>query len=267
MIVHYNNPTRLEQVLDSVCSQVDETVVVDVSSSRSGPSLKSRPSMRIISTNNDGFGAGLRRGVAGTDAETILLMNHDALLAPQAVRALTHTLYSASNVGAVGPLLFEECTGRLTSAGGTINWRDCRIGHHLEPLGTEPYDVDWIDGAVTLVRRSAYEAIGGHDPRFFLYYEDADLCARLTAEGWRVMVDPGVLCKHTISGAFHEMVTLRERNVLLFTEKVGGRRLAAVRCVWAAGRIVAGALLRQPMAGARARGLLQYMGRRWGKLE
>lgn len=267
VIVHHNNPARLEQVLDSVCSQVDETVVVDVSSSRSEVGLASRSGIRVIFAPNEGFGAGLRRGVAETDAEAILLMNHDAVLAPQAVRALTHTLHAGPTIGAVGPLLLDERSGRLTSAGGTINRRNFRLGHHLKPLSAEPYDVDWLDGAVTLVRRAAYEAIGGHDRRFFLYYEDADLCARLTDKGWRVIIQPRASCMHTISGGFHEMATLRERNVLLFTEKAGGRKLAAGRCLWAAGRIVAAALLRQPTASARARGLLRYMRRHWGKLE
>ena len=47
-------------------------------------------------------------------------------------------------------------------------------------------DVGQVIGAFMLVRRSVYEALGGFDDRFFLYYEDVDLCARNLAAGYRV---------------------------------------------------------------------------------
>lgn len=264
VIVHYNNPSRLEQVLSSVCGQVHEAIVVDVGASV-GDLASSSGGVRRIRTSNDGFGAGLRRGVAETEAEALLLMNHDAVLAPSAVSTMVETLRSIPDAAAVGPLLWDERSGQLTSAGGTINRRNFRLGHHLKPLSGQPYEVDWLDGAATLVRRSAYEAVGGHDDRFFLYYEDPDLCARLTGAGWRIIVEPRASCSHTISGGFHDMAALRERNVLLFTEKAGGRRVAAARCLWTVPRIALAALRRQPDTRARARGLLQYLGRRWGQ--
>lgn len=266
VIVHHDNPARLEEVVDSVCRQVAETIVVDVGTSPLHFEARLGAEVRLVRASNNGFGAGLLQGVDKTAAQALLLMNHDALLAPGAVSAMTETMSSCARVGAVGPVLWDEHSAKITSAGGTVDRHNFRLRHHVHPLSDDPYDVGWLDGAATLFRRSAYESVGGHDSRFFLYYEDADLCARLTSAGWRVMVNPLATCTHTISGGFHEMAVLRERNVLLFTEKAGGCSVALRRCLWTAGRIATGTICQHPTTGARARGLLHYLRRKWGPL-
>jgi N-acetylglucosaminyl-diphospho-decaprenol L-rhamnosyltransferase len=59
-----------------------------------------------------------------------------------------------------------------------------------------PFTVDWVAGMFLLVRADAFRDVGGFDERFFLYYEDVDLCARLWGAGWKVMVHPGVKVIH-----------------------------------------------------------------------
>jgi GT2 family glycosyltransferase len=51
-------------------------------------------------------------------------------------------------------------------------------------------DVDWVVGACLLLRRSFYEELGGFDPRFFLFFEDIDLCRRCWLAGKRVVYFP-----------------------------------------------------------------------------
>jgi N-acetylglucosaminyl-diphospho-decaprenol L-rhamnosyltransferase len=62
--------------------------------------------------------------------------------------------------------------------------------------GEDPFTVDWVAGMFLLIRADAFRDIGGFDERFFLYYEDVDLCARLWGAGWKVMVHPGVKVVH-----------------------------------------------------------------------
>jgi GT2 family glycosyltransferase len=61
---------------------------------------------------------------------------------------------------------------------------------------SETREVDWVSGACMLVRRSAFEQVGGMDEQFFLYWEDADLCKRLAGHGWRTVYFPGATVEH-----------------------------------------------------------------------
>jgi N-acetylglucosaminyl-diphospho-decaprenol L-rhamnosyltransferase len=71
----------------------------------------------------------------------------------------------------------------------------------LSASDTEPTQVDWVSGACMIIRREAFEQVGGMDERFFLYWEDADFCRRLAASGWRTMWHPGVQVTHFGAGS------------------------------------------------------------------
>lgn len=55
---------------------------------------------------------------------------------------------------------------------------------------------DWVGGMFMLFRREVFVAIGGFDTRFFLYYEDVDLCARLRLQGFEVALNPSAKVEH-----------------------------------------------------------------------
>ena len=59
-------------------------------------------------------------------------------------------------------------------------------------------ELDWVSGACMLVRREAFDRVGGFDPRFFLYWEDADLCRRMRSNGYRVRYHPSARVAHTV---------------------------------------------------------------------
>jgi len=64
--------------------------------------------------------------------------------------------------------------------------------------GEESVIVDWLSGACMLARREALDAVEGFDERFFLYWEDADLCRRLRARGYHVRYVPGATAIHRV---------------------------------------------------------------------
>ena len=67
--------------------------------------------------------------------------------------------------------------------------------------GASPIAVDWVAGMFMFFRAEAFRDVGGFDDRFFLYYEDVDICARLWKAGWRVMLHPGVSVIHAAQRA------------------------------------------------------------------
>jgi GT2 family glycosyltransferase len=56
--------------------------------------------------------------------------------------------------------------------------------------GSDPLDVDWVSGACMVARRTAIDQVGGFDEKFFLYWEDADLCRKMRDAGWKVIYYP-----------------------------------------------------------------------------
>ena len=49
---------------------------------------------------------------------------------------------------------------------------------------------DWVQGSCLMMRRDVFDRLGGFDERFFLYFEDYDLCTRARASGLQVVYDP-----------------------------------------------------------------------------
>jgi N-acetylglucosaminyl-diphospho-decaprenol L-rhamnosyltransferase len=66
---------------------------------------------------------------------------------------------------------------------------------------SRPLDVDWVSGACMLLRRQAFDQVGGFDPGYFMYFEEMDLCLRLHRAGWRVVFDPLAEVKHVVGGS------------------------------------------------------------------
>ena len=70
-------------------------------------------------------------------------------------------------------------------------------------------EVDWVSGACMFVRRDALDEVGFFDERFFLYWEDVDLCKRIGAGGWKVVYYPKATIEHCVGGS-------SERNLVRY---------------------------------------------------
>jgi GT2 family glycosyltransferase len=64
-----------------------------------------------------------------------------------------------------------------------------------------PFNKDWIEGSSFFIRKECFEQIGGFDPLYFMYWEDAEYCRRARYFGWRVSIVPGSLCRHHAKGS------------------------------------------------------------------
>jgi GT2 family glycosyltransferase len=67
--------------------------------------------------------------------------------------------------------------------------------------GKTPTEVDWVSGACMVARRKAIEDVGLMDPRFFLYWEDADWCRRMWQKGWKVIYHPIPTVVHSVGAS------------------------------------------------------------------
>ena len=218
VIVSFNAAAELEATLAALQAAPPaarhEVVVVDNASSEDVPGLvRGRfPAVRLIEAGgNLGFARAANLGVRSTASEHVLLLNPDTLVPPGAIDRLLAVLDAAPAVGAAGPRLVDA-RGRAELSFGRMYspWSEARRKAWLTlQAGGVPFaqaaidratararDVDWLSGACLLVRRTAGDAAGWLDERYFLYAEDVDFCAALRKAGWRIRFTPDAQVVH-----------------------------------------------------------------------
>ena len=225
ILVNYNGGLFLQVCLAAVRERIRdmdvEVVVVDNGSTDGSPAAAAAafPWARIIrNEGNPGFGAANNRGWRACRGEHILFMNTDVVLGAGTLERLRDVLDEDPAVGAAGPALLQG-PGIYQVSYGKKNtffrelFRKSLLNRRLRRTagrGRNVRPVDWVSGAFLLVRREALEAVGGFDEKFFLYFEDIDLCLRIKTAGWKVVYAPGAPSFHE-GGASAAAAPLRAR--------------------------------------------------------
>jgi GT2 family glycosyltransferase len=163
-----------------------EIIVVDNESteeSRSG--LDEGPWRLVCLSSNRGFTGGMNAGAAAARGAFIALLNNDLLLEPD---WLEHALDTMALPGAaiIGGR-DQETTVPIVYPSGAL---------HLSRLEIDRCAVPTVDGGHVFIRGSVWRELEGFDDDFFAYHEDADLCARALALGYRVIYDPELRARH-----------------------------------------------------------------------
>jgi hypothetical protein len=148
----------------------------------------------VESPHNRGFARGCNLGLGEVRTRYALLLNPDAVLEPPALARLVRFLDERPRAGMAAPAIHEpggalqEAGGLPTPLGLVLSALGGPSHHGRRPIlpGEAPFPTDWLCGAVLLVRRSLLTQLGGFDPRFFLYFEETDLCRRALARGWEL---------------------------------------------------------------------------------
>jgi N-acetylglucosaminyl-diphospho-decaprenol L-rhamnosyltransferase len=219
--------------LDSLAPQVGhigQIVLVDAGS-RDGTIEAvgaAHPHVRIVALDNVGYGRSVNAAVEqlADEVDVVIVANADVCFDAEAVATLVAALHGHPAFAALGPLVRYPDGGRQASARripslrdalvhGTIGWllpsnpatRRYRA-HDLTGstgqgtrVAAEPVEVDWLSGCALALRRSAFDAIGGFDPGYWLFVEDVDLCDRLRRAGWRIGFLPSAEVVHRVGAS------------------------------------------------------------------
>ena len=189
-----------------------EIIVID-NDSVEPPELPSR--VRLIrNEENIGFAGAHNRGIAASDGDPIVLINPDTLVERDFFEHLEGFLSRNPRVGISGPRILDSEGELQLSARREISILTGFLGRtslltrlfpksslvkSQFPAVTEQYHptpVDWVSGACMVVRRETLRDVGPLDERFFMYFEDADLCRRARAAGWLVYYLPQIEVFH-----------------------------------------------------------------------
>jgi GT2 family glycosyltransferase len=269
VIVNYNAGPELASALQSVADEIGsrgwEAVVVDNASidGSSDLALVVAPHARVVrNAVNVGFGRGVNQGVAASTAPVILVMNPDCRLEHGALAMMRAELEGRQRCAIVGPRVLDPDGSEQGSARGDPDMLTGLFGRtgllrNLLPSSSvsrrnvvtngQSATVDWVSGACMLVRRAAFDEVGGFDGRYFLYWEDADLCRRLRARGHEIRYVPAATAVHRVG---HSSKTARAASIKAFHEsaylyysthvapgalnpkRALARMLLAARCWW-----------------------------------
>lgn len=220
VVVNHNTRDDLLACLASLRDAgADEVVAVD-SGSDDG-SLEAvaaaHPDVARLELPNVGFGKAANAGVAATTAPVVVVANADTLFGDGSVAALASFLRHNPDVGVAGPKVVYP-DGRLQLSARAFPDIPTAIGHAVFALvkpdnrWTRRYrltdwdhqserDVDWLSGCCVALRRTAFDAVDGFDPAYFMFVEDVDLCWRLGEAGWRVVFTPEVQVVHAVGAS------------------------------------------------------------------
>jgi GT2 family glycosyltransferase len=241
ILVNYNAGDELRRALQSFADEMHdspwEAVVIDNASS-DGSSVIARefapPATLIENRENVGFGRAVNQGIAATTAPLVLIMNPDCRLVAGAIAALRSELALHEYCAIAGPRILNPdgsvqgsargdpdmltgLFGRSAALGRLLPWlpisRRNVVSDAAIRSGHESIVVDWLSGACMLARREALQKVNGFDERYFLYWEDADLCKRLRAAGCHVRYVPGATAIHRVG---HSSKTARAAAIRAF---------------------------------------------------
>jgi N-acetylglucosaminyl-diphospho-decaprenol L-rhamnosyltransferase len=244
VVVTYNALPLLEKSLESVRGY--QTIVVDHGSTDGTVDfVRDRfPEARVIEQENLGFGAGNNTGMRAASGDFFLLLNADAWVVGDAVERLVGFAEAQPGAAVVGPkLLNPDGTLQRSVRGFPSVWRIATEYLFLRKLAPRSRllnafygagfdhesvrEAEFLGGACLLVRREAFEAVGGFDEDFFMMSEEVDWCYRFRQAGWKVLFYPGAEVVHVLtSSANPAMFRHLVRGHLRFLAKHHGAREA-----------------------------------------
>ena len=232
--------------------------------------------IRHVRVPNQGYGAAMNLGLADPlvrSCDFVLMLTHETVVSPTCLAELESALRTDDTLAAVGPVLGRLAAPEmLWSAGGVLH-ADWTVTHLSEPPQLAAWtsgpvrQVDWVDGAAVMIRRTALDQAGLFDERFFLYWEEIELQRRMIKAGWRVAVVPPAVAWQSSGSDWAG--ALMQRNKLLFVETATSVRSAyrvafndlnlIYRACTAAQRSES-----RTLSARKLKGILSYVIRRWG---
>jgi len=289
VVLNFRTPDQTALAVNSLRTSrtaPTEILIVDNHSADGSAALlrNAFPDIRVIeSGDNLGFSGGCNLGIRAAlevGARFILLMNSDAVLAPDALERLLTAMEETPSLGIVGPvLLSREEPDHVASAGISFSERSGRmrhraVGRRFAAVGSDRICVvDAVSGCVMLVRREVFESVGLLDEAYFFSFEDIDFCLRARDAGFQTACAHDARAYHeggrTIGRRSCRRVYFGTRNHLRLAARVGRRSSRPLRLGLVAGFNAAYVLMspESPLIGGFAafiRGMWDHANGRYG---
>ena len=220
VIVTYQSAKTISRSIEAARRCYDahllDVVIVDNGSSDATGEIIGREVdwVRVVLTGkNNGFGRGCNIGFALVDSPYAIFINPDAVVEPDAIQKMLQFMEQHPTVGIVGPAIIEgdadgvgelQVTGERPTPAMVLRAalplvRYPALTHPIVP-GSAPSRTGWVCGAALMIRTDLMKRLRGFDPRFFLYWEETDVCQRAEDVGFETWA-LGTAVAHHVGGA------------------------------------------------------------------
>lgn len=213
IIVNYNGGTYTRQCLVSLFqyhSENDIEVIVVDNNSTDGSSAelpKEFPEITFIALpENRGFGPANNIGAGAATGEILFFVNNDTIFTSNILDPLVRLISRDGGIGIAAPKLLNEDGSFQLSFGKyptiAAERKAKRAGRNplndneMDAFSSEPVRRDWVTGAALIISREIFLNAGGFDERYFMYFEDIDLCKRVSNKGYSIQYYPAVSMIH-----------------------------------------------------------------------
>ncbi len=212
VVVNTNELHHLEHLLPSLFAQDYpdyEVLIVDNGSTDNSLNYVTEnfPEARIIcNQRNLGYAGANNAGFSSASGQYIAVLNPDTRVEPGWLREIIMALESDSEAALATPkILLMDNPQKINACGNQITFSGLTVCRGLdEPAHHYPTQeiVSAVSGAAFVVRKSVLDRIGGFDERFFIYYEETDLCLRAMLAGYHCLYVPRAVVYHHYSFRF-----------------------------------------------------------------
>ncbi len=204
IIVSYNTRDLLRQCLESLdrhCPEAEVIVVDNASRDDSAEMVRTGfPRVKLVPlSENRGFAGGNNEGLKQATGDLLLLLNSDTVLEDDSLQRCAAWMAEHQDVGALSPRLIgidgkpQQCLHRFPNFGQRLRRA---LWMQPKPESGEQTGSTWLAGTALMIRREALKECGGLDDTYFIYWEDADLSARLLEAGWKLAEYPDAHVRH-----------------------------------------------------------------------
>lgn len=233
-IAYKNTPEVLRNCFESIAKSEGvswELIVIDNAGDAQTIARVSEVIPRatvIVNQENKGFAGATNQGLAHATGRYVLMLNPDTSFAPHVLADMVARMDASPEVGVGSSVIrypdgtLQESIRRFPTLRDQLaillklphvlrrnTWVDRYMMRDVDPLLTQ--DVDSIMGAFMWIRRATLDAVGGFDPRYFLWFEEVDYCKMAVDAGWKVRHFADVTITHHKGVSFSTVGFLRKQ--------------------------------------------------------
>lgn len=204
IIVNYKDNPYLNGCLASIfknAATINKEIIIVNNCSKYSDTLENIKILEI--SENKGFGNACNIGAREAQGDILCFLNSDTEIVSSDFEKIVSEFNDNPKIGIIGPkLIGNDNIVQEWSAGREINLSDIILNNSGIKRSKKVWEskekikCDWVSGACMLIKKDLFNRLNGFDEKFFLYFEDVDLCKRAGDLNYKILYFPEFTIKH-----------------------------------------------------------------------